>query len=246
MRDRPLVGVTAAVDRTAANPWNDGAALVRLPYLRHVSGSGGVPVVLPPSPWATAEPDRLLDIVDAVLLTGGPDINPAWYGAVRDARTRIAVPERDEFELALARRAIERDVPLLGICRGMQLLNVALGGTLHQHLPDVLGHGKHHHTRHASTDEDYDVRLQPESLAARAAGAEVVRATASKHHQGVDRVGDGLVVSGWAVVDGLPVALELPDRRFVLGVQWHPEVSDHAPVIAALADAARENALARR
>lgn len=236
MASQPLVGLTAAIAADTANPWNDEAALVRLAYLRHVANAGGVPVLLPPTAGDVV-PDRLLDRLDAIVLTGGPDIDPVHYGAERDPRTRVGPPERDDFELALTRRAIEREIPLLGICRGMQVLNVALSGTLHQHLPDVVGHGRHQHLRFSTADDDYDVRLAPGSLAARAAGQELVRATHSEHHQGVDRRGDGLLVSRWAVADGLPVAIELPDRDFVLGVQWHPEIHERSAVIAALVDA---------
>lgn len=177
--------------------------------------------------------------MNAVVLTGGPDIDPMHYGAERDARTRTGAPERDEFELVLARRAIDRGVPLLGICRGMQLLNVALGGTLHQHLPDVVGHGRHQRSSHAPGDDDHAVRLTPGSRAARAAGVTRMGFAESQHHQGVDRVGAGLVASGWAVADGLPVTIELPGAPFVLGVQWHPEVDDGSRLMAGLLEAAR-------
>lgn len=235
----PLIGLTTAIEPRLASPWNDGAAVVRLPYLRQVALAGGVAVLLPPTAPAVAGPEHLLDRLDAVVLTGGPDIDPVHYGAERDPRTRVGPAERDDFELTLTRRAIQRGIPLLGICRGMQLLNVALGGTLHQHLPDVVGHGRHHRTSGSVADDDYDAPLAPGSLAASAAGEELIRATDSQHHQGVDRIGEGLRVSGWAAIDGLPVALELASAGFVLGVQWHPEVDERSQVIAALVDAAR-------
>jgi putative glutamine amidotransferase len=149
------------------------------------------------------------------------------------------VPERDRAEIALARRAVERDIPLLGICRGMQLLNVAFGGTLRQHLPDDVGHEDHRRHPGSFENADHDVRLQAESLAARTAG-ETVHRTLSHHHQGVDRIGEGLEVTGWSVLDELPEAIELRGRRFVLGVQWHPEADERSRLVAALVQAARD------
>jgi putative glutamine amidotransferase len=136
------------------------------------------------------------------------------------------------------RRALERDMPVLGICRGMQVLNVACGGTLHQHLPELVGHEDHRRVLGSFDGADHDVRLAPGSLAARAAGEEL-HATKSHHHQGVDRVGDGLVVTGWAQLDELPEALELERNRFALGVQWHPEADERSRLIAALVEEAR-------
>ena len=143
------------------------------------------------------------------------------------------VPERDAFELALATRALERDLPLLGICRGMQVLNVARGGTLLQHLPDVVHHDDHRRVAGTFAGNDHDVRLAPGSLAERAAGR-ALHPTKSHHHQGVDVLGEGLTVTGWGARDELPEAVEDPGKRFVLGVQWHPEADEESRVIAAL------------
>ena len=192
--------------------------------------------MLPPDDAAAQSPDALLDRIDALLLAGGADIDPASYGAKPHPETKGTWPERDRFELALAHRALERDMPVLGICRGMELLNVALGGTLVQHLPDVLG--TNDHRRVPGAFGDHEVRLEPGSLAARAVGAE--RATVkSHHHQGLDELGDGLRASGWSVPDELVEAVELPDRRFTLGVLWHTEQDERSQVIAALVEAAR-------
>lgn len=229
-----LVGVGAALE-TIATPFGETEAIfVARPYLTHIVRAGGLPVVLSPVDPAAGEVGTLLGLVDALLLVGGRDIDPARYGSSRHGATETPCPERDEFELALTRRAVGGDLPVLGICRGMQLINVALGGTLHQHLPEVLGHARHHC---ADPDDRYAVRLAAGSLAARAVGATAVAATHSQHHQGVARLGQGLVASGWSD-DDLPLTVEHVDRRFVLGVQWHPEVDARSRVIAALVAAA--------
>jgi putative glutamine amidotransferase len=176
------------------------------------------------------QPDEILELLDGLILAGGADIDPAFYGAEPHPQTVGTVPERDSFEIALARRALERDLPLLGVCRGMQLMNVAAGGTLNQHVPESHGHEDHRRTVGSFDDADHDVRLEPGSLAARAAGEEL-HGTKSHHHQGIDRLGTGLQVTGWAVLDDLPEAIEAPDRRFALGVQWHPEADELSAVI---------------
>ena len=138
--------------------------------------------------------------------------------------------------MALGTRALERDLPLLGICRGMQVLNVAAGGTLIEHIPDVVGHEDHRHTE--GQWSDHSVRLESDSLAARAAGG-TDTAVKSHHHQAVDRVADGFTVTGWSDEDELPEAMESPDHRFALGVQWHPEADEHSKLIGALVDEVR-------
>jgi putative glutamine amidotransferase len=194
-------------------------------------------MMLPIDPWLVDHPDDALDSLDALVLAGGADIDPASYGAERHRCTINTRPERDAVEIALTCRALERDMPLLGICRGMQLLNVACGGTLIQHLPDDFGHGDHRRSLGSFDNADHDVRLEPGSLAARAAG-ETLHHTKSHHHQGVDRLGDGLVETGWSVLDDLVEAIELPEQRFALGVQWHPEVDRGSRVVRALVEAA--------
>jgi putative glutamine amidotransferase len=200
-----------------------------------VQGAGGLGIVLPPDPAVVEDPDLLLDRVDGLILAGGADVDPATYGAEAEAETTGTWPERDRFELALTRRALEREMPVLGICRGMQLLNVALGGTLVQHLPDALGSEAHRTL--AGTFGEHEVRLEPGTLARRAAGAERL-AVKSHHHQGVEKVGEGLLVSGRAVGDDLAEAIELPEHRFALGVLWHPEEDPGSTVIAALVEEA--------
>ena len=202
-------------------------------YIDAVQQAGGVALMVPPDAHLTADPDAVLDLLDGLLLAGGADIDPQMYGEPRHAETVGMVPERDRFEIALARRAIERDIPLLGICRGMQLINVARGGTLLQHLPESHGHHEHRRVRGSFDGADHDVNLAEGSLAARAAG-ELVHSTKSHHHQGIDRVGEGLEVTGWSTLDDLPEAIELPGSRFALGVQWHPEADETSPLVAAL------------
>jgi putative glutamine amidotransferase len=238
MDRRPVIGVCTALERAQWSVWDQQAALLPSNYLDAVRRAGGMTLLLAPDPALTEEPDEALDLFDGLMLIGGADIDPASYGAEPDPATVSPVPERDAFEIALARRAVERGIPLLGICRGMQLLNVAFGGTLHQHLPERFGHHDHLRARGSFDGADHDVRLAPGSLAARAAG-EQLHGTKSHHHQGVDRVGEGLVVTGAATIDGLPEALELPGEQFVLGVQWHPEADERSRVIGALVEAAR-------
>src|SRR5918911_9626 len=225
--DRPVIGICTAVERAQWSVWDQDAFLLARSYVRAVQDAGGLVLMIPPDEAVQDDPDQVLDLLDGLILAGGADIDPGAYGAERHAETKHTVPERDTFEIALARRALERDVPLLGICRGMQLMNVALGGTLLQHLPESLGHHDHRRTLGSFDEADHDVRLEPGSLAARAAG-EVLHATKSHHHQGVDRLGDGAVVTGWSTLDGLPEAIEVPEARFALGVQWHPEVDERS------------------
>lgn len=215
-----MIGLCAAVERARWSVWEDEAVMLPRSYTLAVSRAGGLPVLLAPEP----EPDagQWLEFLDGLILAGGPD-----YGEV---------PDRDAFEIALGLEAMERDLPLLGVCRGMQIMNVARGGTLIEHLPDVVGHEDHR--RIPGAFGDHDVRLAEGSLAARAAG-ELVHATKSHHHQGVDVLGEGFEVTGWATIDELPEAIEDRSKRFALGVQWHPEVQPDPVEIAALVEAAR-------
>jgi len=195
--------------------------------------------MLPPDSRQIEEPEQVLELIDGLVLTGGADIDPAFYGQQTHVETVDTVPERDVFEIALVNAAIERDLPVLGICRGMQLINVARGGTLRQHLPEHFGHREHRRVVGSFDGAEHDVRLLGGTLAARAAG-ECKHETRSHHHQGIDRLGEGLVVSGHSTLDDLAEAIELPDKRFVLGVQWHPEADTASKVIGMfVAEAAR-------
>jgi putative glutamine amidotransferase len=233
---RPVIGICAALERAKWGPWDETVAMMPLGYIDAVQAAGGLAMLLPPDDAVAEDPDDLLDRLDGLILAGGADVDPASYGARPHPAVTRTVPERDRFELALAHRALERDLPLLGICRGLQMLNVARGGTLLQHVPDVVGHEEHRHT--LGQFADHDVELEAGSLAARAAGAERL-AVKSHHHQGIEELGEGLEVSGWSVPDRLAEAVEDPDRRFVLGVLWHPEEDESSRLIAALVDEAR-------
>jgi putative glutamine amidotransferase len=230
----PVVGICAAVERARWAAWNVEANVSQRTYSDAVAGAGGVPVVLPPADEIASDPDLLLDLLDGLIMSGGGDVDPAAYGGEGGPEPIGARPERDRFELALARRALERDIPVLGICRGMELLNVALGGTLEQELPRAQ---IHLHTPGEFTD--HEVQLEAGSLAARTLGAERI-SVRSHHHQGIGELGIGLAVSGHSVPDGIVEAIELPDRRWALGILWHAEEERRSPVIEALVEAARQ------
>jgi gamma-glutamyl-gamma-aminobutyrate hydrolase PuuD len=211
---RPVVGITTYLETVRWGYWERPAALLAQSYVDSVQRAGGVPVLLPPVPAGAREAAAALD---ALVLSGGPDVDPVWYGQAARPST-ITRPDRDAWELAVLRAALHRDLPVLAICRGMQLLNVACGGSLHQHLPDVV-----HHDRHLPTPGVFGpnaVRIQPYSRLAGILGAGAV--SRCHHHQAVHRLGDGLVASGWTD-DGTIEGLEHADHDFVLGVQWHPE-----------------------
>ena len=233
---RPVIGVCAALERASWGSWEVLANVSPRTYSEAIVRAGGLPLLLPPDDVSAESPDELLDLLDGLLLAGGSDVDPASYGARPHERTGPTWPERDRFELGLTHRATQRDMPTLAICRGMQVLNVARGGTLEQHLPEALGHDRH---RHDPGDfSDHDVRLEPGSLAARAVGAELT-AVKSHHHQGLGELGEGLVASGWAEPDGLVEAIEDPGRRHVLGVLWHPEEDERSRVVGTLVEEAR-------
>jgi putative glutamine amidotransferase len=235
--DRPVIGLCTALERARWSVWDQQAFLLPRSYVDAVQRAGGVALLLPPDERAIDDPDPLLDLLDGLILAGGADIDPDAYGDERHAETAGTVPERDTFEIALTRRAFERDLPLLGICRGMQLMNVARGGTLLQHLPESHGHHEHRRNPGSFDGADHDVRLAEGSLAARAAG-ETTHGTKSHHHQGVGRLGEGLEVTGWSTLDELPEAIEVPGSRFALGVQWHPEADETSRLIEALVEEA--------
>jgi putative glutamine amidotransferase len=236
-----VIGICTAVEQARWSVWDQEALLLPRNYATAVQRAGGLAVLLPPDEAVIEEPGQLLDLIDGLLLAGGADIDPSAYGQPRHPETAGTVPERDAFEIALARAAIERDLPLLGICRGMQLINVACGGTLLQHLPERFGHHEHRRVLGSFDGADHAVELDQSTLARRVVG-EARHATLSHHHQGIDRLGEGLRVSGTSAMDGLPEAIELPRARFVLGVQWHPEADELSPVVGSLVKAAEQAA----
>ena len=243
MSSRPRIGVCAALERARWSVWDQEAFLLSRSYVDALQAAGAIAVMLPPDDWLAEHPDDALEALDGLLLAGGADIDAANYGAEPHPKTVNTRPERDRAEIALSRRAVARDLPVLGICRGMQLLNVACGGTLIQHLPDDFGHSDHRRSLGSFDNADHDVRLAEGSLAARAAG-ETLHATKSHHHQGVARLGEGIVASGWSSLDDLVEAIELPERRFALGVQWHPEVDPRSRVVRSFVRAAARAPLA--
>jgi len=231
-----LIGVCAAVEKATFGVWRDEpATLLPLSYARAIHGAGGMMAMLPPDRRAAEEPGELLDRIDALLLGGGADIDPEDQGVEVHPETIGTNPDRDRFEIALARAALERRIPLLGVCRGMQVLNVACGGTLDQHLPDRLGHDRHRPV--PGSWAEHDVRIEPGSLAATAAGKEHLTVK-SHHHQGVDAVPELLTATAWATDDESVEAIESGDGEFVLGVLWHPEEDPEDRVIPALVERA--------
>ena len=239
-----MIGICSATERARWSVWDQEALITPRSYVDAVQRAGGQAILLPPDERAQTEPDAWLDLIDGLILAGGTDIDPAAYGADRHTETTHTTPRRDQFELALARRALERELPLLGICRGMQLMNVACGGTLLQHLPESHGHHEHRRAPGTFDGADHDVRLAEGSLAHRAAG-EVLHSTKSHHHQGIDRLGESLQVSGWSTLDELPEAVETAGGGYALGVQWHPEADETSPLIASLVREAQAGAAAR-
>ncbi|MGH2714685.1 MAG: gamma-glutamyl-gamma-aminobutyrate hydrolase family protein [Thermoleophilaceae bacterium] len=231
-----MIGICSAVERASWRAWEAVACyLSPRSYSLSVQAAGALVLLLPPDDAVAERPDELLDLLDGLMLGGGSDVDPATYGARPHPETRGTWPERDRFELALAHRAIERDLPVLGICRGMQMLNVACGGTLDQHVAERVGHEDHRHT--PGTFSDHEVRLESGSLAARAVGAETT-AVKSHHHQGLDELGEGLTATGWSTEDGIVEAVEMEGRPYALGVLWHPEEDERSRVVGSLVEAA--------
>ena len=228
-----VIGVPAVHENARWSVWDQPAHLVATSYVSSIRRSGAAAVLLPSDDRAVS---RYLDRVDGLLLIGGSDIDPSFYGADPDPRLEATFPERDEFEIALVGAALERSIPVLGICRGMQLLNVALGGTLTQHLVDGSGQTSHRRVRGSFAGTEHEVVLEQGSLVAEAVG-EVHHIARCHHHQGIDRPGEGLTVTGRAL-DGVAEAIEANDGRWLLGVAWHPEADPRSRVFRALTEAA--------
>jgi gamma-glutamyl-gamma-aminobutyrate hydrolase PuuD len=234
---RPVIGITTYLTTARWSWWEAEAALIPASYVSAVERAGGRALLVPPAEEAV---DDTLDALDGLILSGGSDLDPALYGAEAHPETIGVVPERDRAELALLQAALSRDMPVLAICRGSQVLNVAMGGNIIQHLPDVVGDEKHKHTPGVFADHDVDVR--PDTRLAAILGDRAP--VKSHHHQGFDRLGDGLRESARAD-DGTIEAVEDPERQFTLGVLWHPEEGEDAALFEALVDEARDYRAAR-
>ena len=229
---RPVIGITAYAEPSVRwGVWDVPAAVIPLAYVQMIEAAGGRALLVPPSEDGI---DETLDALDGVLFSGGSDIDPSEYGQDVHPETNGTRPDRDRGELALLRAALERDMPVLAVCRGSQVLNVARGGDLVQHLPEVVGDEKHKHTPGVFADHEVDVK-DGTRLASLLGERAPVK---SHHHQGFGQVGDGLVEAAWAE-DGTLEALEDPSKRFAVGVLWHPEEGEDAALFSALVDEAR-------
>jgi putative glutamine amidotransferase len=228
---RPVIGITTYLTLARFGVWEDDAALIPAAYVRAVEAAGGRALLVPPSMEGI---DETLDALDGLLFSGGSDLDPEIYGQQAHAETDGVVPERDRAELALLQAALERDMPVLAVCRGSQVLNVACGGDLVQHLPDVVGDAKHKHTPGVFADHDVDLVSGTRVQQILGDHAPVK----SHHHQGYGQLGQGLREAARAD-DGTIEALEDPSRRFALGVLWHPEAAEDFALFEALVDEAR-------
>jgi putative glutamine amidotransferase len=228
---KPVVGITTYLTRAGFGAWDVDAALVPAEYVRAVTRAGGVPLLVPPG----AGIEETLDSLDAVIFSGGSDLDPELYGEEAHAETTGIVRERDDFELGLMQEALARDMPILAICRGSQVLNVALGGGLEQHVPDRVGTDVHKQT--AGVFAEHDVEVLPATRLSAILGDR--HDVKSHHHQGFAGLGAGLREAARAP-DGTVEALEDPARRFTLGVLWHPEAGEDMALFETLVREAAE------
>jgi gamma-glutamyl-gamma-aminobutyrate hydrolase PuuD len=212
---RPLVGVTSYAEEIRWGVWTEEAALVPLAYVRAIEHAGGRPLVVPPIEEGL---DETLDALDGLIFSGGGDLDPSIYNAEPHPQTDDPRPARDAAELQMLKAALDRDMPVLAICRGSQVLNVARGGDLVQHLPEEVGHDRHRHEPGAFSD--HEVKLAADSKLGALLGEHAP--VKSHHHQGYGQIGNGLREVAWAE-DGVIEGLEDPSKRFALGVLWHPE-----------------------
>ena len=224
---KPLIGITTYVERATWGAWDTEAALIPYDYVRAVERAGGRAVLVPPDEDGNEE---ILDALDGLVFSGGNDLAPESYGAQAHPATNGTNPARDRGELALLTAALDRDLPVLAICRGFEVLNVARGGDLVQHLPDVVGHEEHRAV--LGEFSDHAVSVDPSSRI-----GEVRGAVKSHHHQALGQVGDGLREVAWAE-DGTVEALEDPDKPFLVGVLWHPEAGEDQRLFERLVEAA--------
>jgi putative glutamine amidotransferase len=224
---KPLVGITTYVEDAAWGHWQLEAALIPYDYVRAIERAGGRALLVPPDSDGVEE---TLDALDGLLFSGGNDLDPTSYGAEAHAETTGTKPERDRGELALLEGALARDMPMLAVCRGFQVLNVVRGGDLVQHLPEAVGHEQHREVK--GTFSEHGVKIDDASRLGSVLG-ERAAPVKSHHHQGVGRVGVGLRETAWAD-DGTVEALEDPEKRFTVGVLWHPEAGEDMKLFEAL------------
>ncbi|MHB8643962.1 MAG: gamma-glutamyl-gamma-aminobutyrate hydrolase family protein [Gaiellaceae bacterium] len=234
---KPVVGITTYVTPARFGVWDIVSALVPVDYVRAVESAGGRALLVPPSEEGVEE---TLDALDGLIFSGGSDLDPSLYGQEAHPETTGVVAERDRGELALLTAALERDMPVLAICRGSQVLNVALGGDLVQHLPELVGHERHKHT--PGEFADHDVAVEGGTRLGSIVGGHAP--VKSHHHQGFGRLGEGLRVAARAD-DGAVEAVEDPSRRFALGVLWHPEAGEDLKLFEALVQEASAYRAAR-
>jgi len=231
----PTIGITTYHTNADWRGWSEDGALLPWTYVTAVRKSGGRPVLLPPGGDA-AEAEATVAVLDGIVIAGGGDINPAIYGAAKHPETSANAPDRDAWELAIADAAVRLDKPLLGICRGMQVLNVACGGTLHQHVPDLVGHEAHSGLPHGYGQHKVRV-TSGTTVQSILPGGEYFEVP-THHHQAVNQLGEGLTAVGWAD-DGIIEAVESASPGdFLVGVQWHPEQGDDTRLFSALVAAA--------
>ncbi|MHB8470794.1 MAG: gamma-glutamyl-gamma-aminobutyrate hydrolase family protein [Gaiellaceae bacterium] len=235
---KPLIGITTYVENAAWGAWQLDAALIPYNYVQAIERAGGIAMLVPPLADGI---DETLDALDGLLLSGGADLDPASYGAAAHPATNGTRPARDRSELALLEGALARDMPVLAVCRGSQILNVVRGGDLVQHLPDVVGSELHKEV--SGVFSEHPVRIGDGSRLGSLLGERAP--VKSHHHQGFGRLGDGLREVAWAD-DGTIEAVEDPGRRFAVGVLWHPEAGEDARLFDALVDEARTYGAERR
>ncbi len=232
---RPLIGITTYVTPAQWGYWDLEAALIPQDYVNAIERAGGRPLLVPPTLEGV---DETLDALDGIILTGGSDLDPALYDEEAHPETFGIHRLRDDAELALLHGAMERDLPLLGICRGIQVINVGLGGSLHQHVPELVGHEGHKNDPPGEFVE-HEVEVLPDTRLAEVLGTHT--RVQSHHHQGLKSIAEGLREAARAE-DGLVEAVEAPDKRFAVGVLWHPEAGDDDSLFEAFVEEARRHA----
>lgn len=228
--NRPIIGITCFIRETVYGNWHRNAAILPSAYISAIGRVGGTPLIIPPA----GNMNGTLDMIDGLVVSGGPDLCPGTYNQKPEAMTKEFYPEQDQTELALISEALDREIPFLGVCRGMQILSVLHGGDMHQHLDSTPGHEGH--GGFDGVETEHGVVVSGDSLLAKLMGVDFT--VNSTHHQGVSNPGS-LSVSATAEHDGLIEAVERPDLEFCLGVQWHPERAGHDLLYSGLVEAAR-------